>query len=631
MSKGVCSKNLLAECPELEAKLTENEKLKYRLNILKRSAEQTDGLEAKKPTPQKIAKGPAKHFEVEDYGDSIIEKLNNLFSNVIKKSFPSWSQQVNIKETFNPKYGDYQFDACFQISRHLITEKKARASPKDIATEIIINLEKIPLVEKGISIPKISKKNVVVDYSSPNIAKQMHVGHLRSTIIGDSISRLLAFIGFSVLRINHIGDWGTQFGMLIAYLRECFPNYLVEKPKIEDLQTFYKESKLKFDEDAEFKSRAYQCVVKLQNGEQEFIDAWNMICDISRKEFENIYERLDVSNLVERGESFYQSRMLSLIKEFEKEGILKEEDGRKLMFIEGCNIPLTVVKSDGGFTYDTSDLATIKQRLFEENADWILYIVDRGQSEHLETIYAAAQKLNWYNSDEKRVEHVQFGLVLGEDKKKFKTRSGDTVKLLDLLDEGVRRAEEKLRSRETNFESDGQLIKAAESLAYGCIKYADLSQSRIADYVFSFDRMLDDRGNTAVYLLYAYTRIRSIARNAQVDRTAINNYLNKLEDGIIPLEHPREIRLAKQILKFSDCVLNTVASLHITKICDYIYELATLFHDFYKECYVISKINKEDGTEQLTINYNRLVLCEVVADVMQLCFSVLGIRAIDRM
>ncbi|KAF7635650.1 hypothetical protein Mgra_00004893 [Meloidogyne graminicola] len=228
---------------------------------------------------------------------------------------------------------------------------------------------------KGVSIPKISKRHVVIDYSSPNIAKQMHVGHLRSTIIGDSIARLLEFIGFSVLRVNHIGVWRTQFGMLIAYLRERFPNYLVEKPKIEDLQTFYKESKFKFDEDADFKARAYQGVVKLQNGEKEFIDAWKMICNISRKDFEDIYKRLDIKNLIERGESFYHSRMRSLIDEFEKDGnILKEEEGRKLMFIEGCTVPLTVVKSDGGFTYDTSDLATIRQRLFEEKADWILYI-----------------------------------------------------------------------------------------------------------------------------------------------------------------------------------------------------------------------------------------------------------------
>ncbi|KAF7635672.1 hypothetical protein Mgra_00004914 [Meloidogyne graminicola] len=325
-----------------------------------------------------------------------------------------------------------------------------------------------------------------------------------------------------------------------------------------------------------------------------------------------------------------------------------------------------------------------------------------------QTIYAAAQKLGWYSANEKRVEHVQFGLVLGEDKKKFKTRSGETVKLLDLLNEGVRRAEEKLRLRETggtcwwfagegsmllrmgrgfescpsffNFESDEQLVKAAESLAYGCIKYADLSQSRIADYIFSFDRvyfftinilntlfllmfacMLDDRGNTAVYLLYAYTRIwfifnifgskfLSIARNANVDRTEINNYLGKLDGGVISLEHPREVRLAKQILKFSDCVLNTVTTLHISKVCDYIYELATLFHDFYKECYVISKttgakevskmqviskvfglkMKKINETEQVNINFNRLVLCEVVADVMQQCFSILGIRPIDR-
>lgn len=686
MEQGRCDKQLLEECPELVEKMQEQEKLKYRLEILKRQASKVGApinhdnnkkkyyIPSETGTFQSESNNPAenvKYICVEDYGDSIIEKLNNVFDTAISKEYPEFNIKVNIKETNNPRHGDYQFDACMQISRQITTDERIVTS-QEVAKKIMEHLDKIPLVEKyeianlsnrcdsqcvyinvflnkqhlgkkiadlctkGLTTPRIAKKHVIVDYSSPNIAKQMHVGHLRSTIIGESISRLLEYAGFSVTRLNHIGDWGTQFGMLIAYLRECFPNYLKEPPQIEDLQTFYKESKIKFDEDPNFKVQAYQCVVKLQNFEKDIVDAWQLICDISRKDFANLYQRLDVNNLNERGESFYQSRMQLLVKELGDNGKLTEDDGRKLMFVNGCSIPLTIVKSDGGYTYDTSDLAALKQRIFEEKADWILYVVDRGQSVHLETVYKAAQSLGWYDLTQKRVEHVQFGLVLGEDRKKFKTRSGDTVKLQDLLDEGVKRAEEKLRSKENTKEFSPEELKAtAEALAYGCIKYSDLAQSRIADYVFSFDRMLDDRGNTAVYLMYAYTRIRSIARNAQITRQQIGDYLAGLKNGIVPLDHPREIRLAKQVLKFNDYFLNVLESLQLNKICDYVYELATIFHDFYKECYVVTKVpnkNKDQsGSFTTKINFNRLVLCEVTADVIQSCFHILGIRPIDRM
>lgn len=677
MENGEYTKELLNEFPQLIEKIQEQEKLKYRLEILKRHANETDsdsnsntnkknceglllkqGVNLGTTTRGETSTANAK-ICIEDYGNSIIEKLNYSFCSAIRKAYPKLDMKPNVKETSNQKYGDYQFDASTQISRQLSSDKKV--TPQQVAKAIIEHLEKIPFVEKyeivnmyinifldkrhlgkkiadmclkGLSIPKITKKHVIIDYSSPNIAKQMHVGHLRSTIIGESIARLLEYAGFSVLRLNHIGDWGTQFGMLIAYLRERFPNYLKEAPHIEDLQSFYKESKIKFDEDPDFKIQAYQCVVKLQNLEKDIVDAWQMICEISRKNFANLYWRLDVKNLIERGESFYQLRMRQLVQELESQHRLTEEDGRKLLFVDGCTVPLIIVKSDGGYTYDTSDLAALKQRIFEEKADWILYVVDKGQYDHFETIFKAAQTLGWYCPTEKRIEHIQFGLVLGEDKKKFKTRSGDTVKLQDLLDEGVKRAGEKLRSKENTREfSDEEFERTAEALAYGCIKYSDLAQSRIADYVFSFDRMLDDRGNTAIYLLYAYTRIRSIARNAQITRLQIDDYLAQLDGGIIPLDHPREIRLAKQILKFYDCLLNVLDNLQIHRICDYIYELATLFHDFYKECYVVTKVSVEDGTDLVTtkVNFNRLVLCEVTADVMQCCFHILGIRPIDRM
>lgn len=328
-------------------------------------------------------------------------------------------------------------------------------SPLQVANKILENLPKSPIVAKcesvgagfinvfiereyakkalssillrGVLPPAAKRLRVVIDFSSPNIAKEMHVGHLRSTIIGESIARLLEFLQHDVLRINHVGDWGTQFGMLIAHLEDRFPNYANVSPPISDLQTFYKESKARFDSDEEFKKRAYACVVKLQSGDLAYVKAWNLICDVSRKDFQRIYDRLDVK-IIERGESFYQSRMEKIVKELETSGFLEEDNGRKIMWgFEGGDkdgIPLTVVKSDGGFTYDTSDMATIKQRLEEEKADWVIYVTDAGQWTHFKTIFQCAERAGILNSTKHRVDHVGFGVVLGEDGKKFKTRSG---------------------------------------------------------------------------------------------------------------------------------------------------------------------------------------------------------------
>lgn len=255
----------------------------------------------------------------------------------------------------------------------------------------------------------------------------MHVGHLRSTIIGESICRLLEFIGHDVLRLNHIGDWGTQFGMLIAHLEDKFPNFVQVSPPLADLQAFYKESKTRFDTDEVFKKRAYNCVVKLQSGDSKTVKAWTLICDVSRKENQTIYDCLDIK-IIERGESFYQSRMEKIVKELEESGWLEEDDGRKIMWGVAehteNDIPLTIVKSDGGFTYDTSDLATIKQRIEEEKSDWVIYVTDAGQATHFKTIFQCAERLGIIKPGVHRIDHVGFGVVLGEDGKKFKTRSG---------------------------------------------------------------------------------------------------------------------------------------------------------------------------------------------------------------
>merc|ERR1719300_1988383 len=303
------------------------------------------------------------------------------------------------------------------------------------------------LVDKGVRPPAIGrKKRVIVDFSSPNIAKEMHVGHLRSTIIGDSICRLLEFLGHDVMRLNHTGDWGTQFGMLIAHLQDEFPNYKTESPPISDLMSFYKQSKARFDSDEEFKARAYACVVKLQAHEEDYLKAWNLICDVSRREFQKVYDRLDIS-LIERGESFYQDRMKDVVKDLGQKNHLEEDEGRKIMWAEGIQVPLTVIKSDGGFTYDTSDMAAIRQRVEEEAADWLVYVTDAGQATHFQSFFACAEKAG-YTRPGVRVDHVGFGVVLGEDKKKFKTRSGDTVRLVELLDEGLKRSKDKLLEKE---------------------------------------------------------------------------------------------------------------------------------------------------------------------------------------
>ncbi|VDN07902.1 unnamed protein product [Thelazia callipaeda] len=646
LNRGELCDELLEQFPELSVVVKENTKLRYRAQILRASIAEQEQLNKKCSTKESRSEGPAvekemmslskncgqesnmnkpdyhrdsknrSHIIVKDFGSSLLCMLRALFKESIIKVYPEMtSVPVMITETTLANFGDYQFNSSMALAQKLKVNGH-KISPREVAQKIIDNISKCDWIEKmeiagpgyvnvflsknsisacianialkGINIPKIEKRRVIVDFSSPNIAKEMHVGHLRSTIIGESISRLLTYVGFDVLRLNHIGDWGTQFGMLIAHLQDRFPNFLNEVPPISDLQTFYKESKKRFDEDEAFKARSYQCVVKLQGFEPDYVKAWRMICDVSRKNFNEIYDRLEI-NIEERGESFYQGHMIDLVNELDSLGVLEVEDGRKILRV-GDGVPLTVVKSDGGYTYDTSDLAALKYRLFIDKAEWIIYVVDAGQNLHFELVFAAGRKLGWYSSDKTRVEHVSFGLVLGEDKKKFKTRSGDTVRLSDLLDEGVKRAEAKLREKERDKTMTAEeLASARNAVAYGCVRYADLSQTRTQDYVFSFDRMLDDRGNTAVYLLYAFARIKSICRSTLVPQEDVQNYLLNLPNGSLPLEHESEFKLAKAILKFSDCILSVLDSFLLHQLCDYIYALATTFHDFYNECYVIQK------------------------------------------
>uniref|UniRef100_H2QRZ0 Arginine--tRNA ligase, cytoplasmic n=1 Tax=Pan troglodytes TaxID=9598 RepID=H2QRZ0_PANTR len=610
----------LGASPNLEQLQEENLKLKYRLNILRKSLQ----AERNKPTKNMI---------------NIISRLQEVFGHAIKAAYPDLENPpLLVTPSQQAKFGDYQCNSAMGISQMLKT-KEQKVNPREIAENITKHLPDNECIEKveiagpgfinvhlrkdfvseqltsllvnGVQLPALGEnKKVIVDFSSPNIAKEMHVGHLRSTIIGESISRLFEFAGYDVLRLNHVGDWGTQFGMLIAHLQDKFPDYLTVSPPIGDLQVFYKESKKRFDTEEEFKKRAYQCVVLLQGKNPDITKAWKLICDVSRQELNKIYDALDVS-LIERGESFYQDRMNDIVKEFEDRGFVQVDDGRKIVICPGCSIPLTIVKSDGGYTYDTSDLA--------EKADMIIYVVDNGQVS-LQYLAAAQMIVT-------RVFHAGFGVVLGEDKKKFKTRSGETVRLMDLLGEGLKRSMDKLKEKERDKVLTAEELNAAQtSVAYGCIKYADLSHNRLNDYIFSFDKMLDDRGNTAAYLLYAFTRIRSIARLANIDEEMLQKAARETK---ILLDHEKEWKLGRCILRFPEILQKILDDLFLHTLCDYIYELATTFTEFYDSCYCVEK-DRQTG-KILKVNMWRMLLCEAVAAVMAKGFDILGIKPVQRM
>ncbi|XP_070790223.1 arginine--tRNA ligase, cytoplasmic [Pituophis catenifer annectens] len=629
----------LGASPTLEELREENAKLKYRLNILQKSLQEERRRE-------KSFKGMI----------NINHRIQEIFKAAIKAAYPDLENPpLAVTPSQQSRFGDYQCNSAMSISQILLKTKEQKVSPRDIADKIARNIPDNECIEKieiagpgfinvhlkkdfvsrqlssvlmnGVQPPAADgRKKVVIDFSSPNIAKEMHVGHLRSTIIGDSMCRLFEFMGHDVLRLNHLGDWGTQFGMLIAHLKDKFPDYLTVSPPIGDLQAFYKESKRRFDTEEEFKKHAYHCVVLLQSKTPDIIKAWNLICDVSRKEFQKIYDCLDVS-IIDRGESFYQDRMHEIVKELEERGFLQMDDGRKIVFIPGCSVPLTIVKSDGGFTYDTSDLAAIKQRIFEEKADYIIYVVDSGQSVHLQTVFAAAQMIGWYDPKVTKVIHAPFGVVLGEDKKKFKTRSGDTVRLIDLLEEGLKRSMDKLKEKERDKVLTAEELKAAQiSVAFGCIKYADLSHHRINDYIFSFDKMLDDRGNTAAYLLYAFTRIRSIARVANISEDKLQKAAGTTE---IILDHEKEWKLGKCILRFPEIIQKCLDDLLLHTLCDYLYELATTFTEFYDNCYCVEK-DRQTG-EIVNVNMWRMLLCEATAAVMAKGFDILGIKPVQKM
>ncbi|XP_047167059.1 arginine--tRNA ligase, chloroplastic/mitochondrial-like [Vigna umbellata] len=469
--------------------------------------------------------------------------------------------------------------------------------------------------------PRLPVKTVLVDFSSPNVAKEMHVGHLRSTIIGDTLARMFEFCRVETLiRRNHLGDWGTQFGMLIAHLFDTFPNPEdFNETAIGDLQAFYKASKVRFDNEPEFKQRAQLSVVRLQSGEEVYRKAWERICDISKAEFEKVYQRLGV-RLEAKGESYYNDLIPPTLDKLDKLGLIQEDDGARVIFIEGANIPIIAVKRDGGYNYSSTDIASLWYRLNEEKVEWNIYVTDVGQWQHFDMLFKAFRRAGWLPKDENEFPictHVGFGLVLGEDGKRFRTRSSDTIRLVELLDEAKKRCKASLLERDAVKDwSDDEIEKTAEAVGYGAVKYADLRINRLTNYTFSFDQMLNDKGNTAVYLQYAHARICSIMRKSGKDIEEIK------KNGKIVLDHEDERALGLHLIQFPEVFEESLTNLLPNVLCEYLYNLTEIFtKKFYTNCQVV-------GSPEET---SRLLLCEATLIVMRQCFHILGIVPVYRL
>ena len=471
---------------------------------------------------------------------------------------------------------------------------------------------------------------VIVDFSSPNIAKEMHVGHLRSTIIGDCLARVLAFRGHAVLRLNHVGDWGTQFGMLITHLKQEAPEALTTADAVDlgDLVAFYRQAKQRFDADEAFQTTAREEVVKLQAGDPVSRRAWQLLCDQSRREFQLIYDRLGIE-LQERGESFYNPYLPAVVADLEATGLLVTDEGARCVFLEGVSgkegkpLPVIVQKSDGGFNYATTDLAAIRYRFAAapagDGARRVIYVTDAGQASHFAGVFQVARRAGWI-PEGGRLEHVPFGLVQGEDGKKLKTRAGDTVRLRDLLDEAVERSEADLRRRlteEGRSEDEAFIQQVATTVGLAAVKYADLSQNRITNYQFSFDRMLALQGNTAPYLLYAVVRIAGIARKG--------GDLDGGEAGGGPLAftEPQEWALVRELLRFDAVIAEVEEELLPNRLCTYLFELSQVFNRFYDQ---VPVLKAEPAARPA-----RLALCRLTADTLKLGLGLLGISTLERM
>ena len=576
--------------------------------------------------------------------------IQNLLSDKIKHAMIAAGAPPEcdalIKQSAKAQFGDYQANGIMAVAkkmginpRQLAEKVVAQLAIEDIADKIeiagpgfiniflksdfIANLNELALKDSKLNLTMANKgQTVVVDYSAPNVAKEMHVGHLRSTIIGDATVRVLAFLGHHVIRANHVGDWGTQFGMLIAYL-EKMQNENANDMALADLESFYRAAKKHYDEDEQFAEKARNYVVKLQGGDEYCLAMWRKLVDITMTQNIATYKRLNVTLSLEdtMGESIYNELLPKVVSDLKNQGLAVESDGALVVFLdefknkEGEPMGVIIQKRDGGYLYATTDIAAIKYRYEQLHAERILYYTDSRQHQHLEQVWMIAHKAH-YIPDSLKLEHHMFGMMLGKDGKPFKTRSGDTVKLNDLLDEAVERAQNLIKSKNAEL-TDEELAEVVDAVAIGAVKYADLSKNRTTDYVFDWDNMLSFDGNTAPYLQYAYTRVLSVFRKAEL---AIDSDLN----GNIELVHDKERSLAIRLAQFDETIV-TVANDGLPHIlCNYLYDIATLFSSFYENCPILAA---ESSNEK----HSRLKLAALTAKTLKTGLDMLGIKTVEKM
>jgi arginyl-tRNA synthetase len=537
----------------------------------------------------------------------------------------------------DPRFGDYQTNAA------LVLGKQRGENPRQVAEKIVghlnagdlceppvvagpgfINFTLRPdaVAEKTASIlgderlgvaETESPRRIVIDFGSPNVAKPMHVGHIRSTVLGDALARVATFLGHEVIRDNHIGDWGTQFGMVIYGWKNLLDQRALQQNPLAEIVRIYKETNALAAIDPQVREACRQELVKLQAGDKENIDIWNECVAFSMQDFEHVYDLLDIHYDIQCGESFYNDRLPGVVERLLKPGIAEISEGAVVVFFrdipELADKPCIIRKRDGGFNYATTDIATIDYRLDDLKADAVWYVVGAPQTLHFKQIFEIARRQG-YKAD---LRHITFGSILGEDRKLMKTRSGENVPLRDLLEEACRRARKIIEEKNPDL-SEAEKIDVAQKIGIGAVKYADLSQYRMTDYVFSWDKMLSLQGNTAPYLQNAYVRIRSIFRKAGESAPKIDNLI---------LGSSAEINLAKRLCQFAEIVPQVLNDFRPNILANYLFEVANSFHTFYEACPVLK--SKEPARS------SRLALCDLTAQVLNRGLDLLGIKVPEKM
>ncbi|EEE3716757.1 arginine--tRNA ligase [Salmonella enterica] len=553
--------------------------------------------------------------------------------------------EPQVRQSAKIQFGDYQANGMMAVA------KKLGMAPRQLAEQVLTHLDLSGIASKveiagpgfinifldpaflaeqvqqalaserlGVSQP--ARQTIVVDYSAPNVAKEMHVGHLRSTIIGDAAVRTLEFLGHHVIRANHVGDWGTQFGMLIAWLEKQQQENAGEMA-LADLEGFYRDAKKHYDEDEGFAERARNYVVKLQSGDAYFREMWRKLVDITMTQNQITYDRLNVTLTRDdvMGESLYNPMLPGIVADLKAKGLAVESEGATVVFLdefknkEGDPMGVIIQKKDGGYLYTTTDIACAKYRYETLHADRVLYYIDSRQHQHLMQAWTIVRKAG-YVPDSVPLEHHMFGMMLGKDGKPFKTRAGGTVKLADLLDEALERARRLVAEKNPDMPAD-ELEKLANAVGIGAVKYADLSKNRTTDYIFDWDNMLAFEGNTAPYMQYAYTRVLSVFRKAEIDEQT-------LASAPVIISEDREAQLAARLLQFEE-TLTVVAregTPHV--MCAYLYDVAGLFSGFYEHCPILSAEND-------TVRNSRLKLAQLTATTLKLGLDTLGIETVERM